>query len=304
MNLRRHRITSFDQLRFVPRETSYVDSRSKVFTATNIFGLNLNVPVICPAMDSIVCQGLIDNIENAGGAVVQPRGKIYSAKRYIMNSSIDDADKVAEWLTNRVSEETSTRIIALELNNGYLDKLHRKIIELKNKWPHILIWAGAVTSLEGCQSLANAGADAALVGIGVSSVCETTPRTGVGLPIVTALLECQNSPIPVITLGGIRTIGDIAKAYALGASLIMCGHLFSQCSDTNTPGEYWGQASSKQKGHNSYIEGGHVKVPVLPKTSAELIREIKEGLQSSLSFAGATNLFEFSSAKARLEMIG
>jgi IMP dehydrogenase len=154
------------------------------------------------------------------------------------------------------------------------------------------MWAGAVCSYEGCQLLADAGADAVIVGNGVGSVCETTPRTAVGLPPLDTLVECMNSPIPVILAGGIKKIGDIVLSLVFGADLVMVGGLLASCKDTPNSGKYWGEASKKQKGSKNYIEGRELNLQVGDYTVSERIQEIKHGIQSACSFVNAANIKE------------
>jgi GMP reductase len=280
-------IMNFDEYRIVPRKRSYVDSRKNVSTAVHYKRLSLDVPVICPAMHSLVSSKLVENVESAGSAVVQPRGLLFpTSDKPIYNVSLDKAYGMTEKFGDYA-------IIAIELNNGYLDKLHREIYRIKDSFPNSVIWAGAVCSIEGCKLLADAGADAVIVGNGVGSVCETTLRTSVGLPPLDTLVDCQNSPIPVILAGGIRKIGDIALALAFGADLVMIGSLLASCNDTSGNGRYWGEASATQKQNNEYIEGREIILPVSNKSSYDVIQEIKQGLQSACSFVDATTILQF-----------
>ena len=127
-----------------------------------------------------------------------------------------------------------------------LKSLHDEIYRTKKDFPETIIWAGAVCTLQGCKFLAESGADAAIIGNGVGSVCETTPRTGVGLPVLQTLEDCMLSPIPTILAGGIRNIGDIVKALCLGADLVMIGGLVSRCKDTQNFGKRYCNATKKQ----------------------------------------------------------
>lgn len=273
----------FNNYRIVPREVSQVSSRTIVNTSVEVTGLKLDVPVICPGMHSLVSQELINHVEFAGSAVVQPREVFLKSQKPIYNVSLDNLFVMAKGTDDNA-------ILAVELNNGYLQKLFSEIRLVKSLYPKKVIWAGAVCSIQGCYALAEAGADAVIVGNGVGSVCETTPRTSVGLPPLDTLVECQNSPIPVILAGGIRKIGDVVLSLVFGADLVMVGSLLANCYDTAGQGKYWGEASAKQKGNFNYIEGKEITLPVGNFTSGERIVEIKQGIQSACSFVNAFNI--------------
>ena len=283
---------NFDDYRIVPRKVSYVESRRDVNTAVWYKGMKLEVPVICPGMHSLVSQELINNVEMAGSAVIFPRDDYfyYSGNQEIHNVALNKAYEHAEYYSKITNDPP---LLVLELNNGYLDILHREITKIRDRFPNQIIWAGAVCSIEGCELLAKAGADAVIVGNGVGSICETSQRTSVGLPPINTLIECQNSPIPVILAGGIRKIGDIALALAFGADLVMIGSLLSRCKDTAGQGYYWGEASAKQKIKVEYIEGRELIVPISDKSSYDVVLEIKQGLQSACSFVDAHSILEF-----------
>jgi IMP dehydrogenase len=157
------------------------------------------------------------------------------------------------------------------------------------------------------------GVDAIRVGIGNGSLRETRIRTGIGIPQVTALVDCikvaDGYNIPVIADGGIRIIGDIAKALALGADSVMLGSLLSGTKET--PGDiqrtgtwpneelfkrYRGSASLETKmEHNldeKNVEGNSKLVPYKGKIK-RIIDDINDGLTSSMSYVNAMNLSEF-----------
>lgn len=302
---------SFDNLRIVPREVSEVDSRSMVDTSTELTGFKMNVPVILPGMHSLYGPEIVHHVSSAGGLVVHPRdgnlGTYYFHGNMpeIYNVSLENALTTAHKIA-----ENPNAALAIELNNGYLKKLHDGIREIVRIYPKMKIWAGAVCNLEGCQMLAGAGAQAVIVGNGVGSVCETTPRTAVGLPPVPTLLECMNSPIPIILAGGIKKYGDIVLSLILGADAVMIGGLLANGNDTPHKGTYWGEASRAQKSIDTglaekdvaYVEGGFLKLPLDNLSSYDKITEIKHSIQSACSFVGAFNIKELR-AKAFLQEI-
>ena len=116
--------------------------------------------------------------------------------------------------------------------------------------------AGNVATAEGTQALIDQGVDAVKVGIGAGSICTTRVVAGIGVPMITAIMECARAAdahdIPVIADGGIRFSGDITKALAVGASTTMIGNLFAGTDES--PGEmilYQGRSFKEYRGMGS-----------------------------------------------------
>jgi IMP dehydrogenase len=111
--------------------------------------------------------------------------------------------------------------------------------KIKNRFPQLPLIAGNVATKEGTKDLILAGADGIKVGVGPGSICTTRVITGAGMPQITAILECaevaQKHNIPVIADGGIKYSGDITKALAAGADVVMIGSLFAGTEES--PGE-------------------------------------------------------------------
>lgn len=126
----------------------------------------------------------------------------------------------------------------------------------KSEFPELQIIAGNVATPEGTVDLIRAGADAVKVGIGPGSICTTRVVTGVGCPQVTAIMRCAEAAkefgVPIIADGGIKYSGDITKALAAGASVIMAGSLFAGTEES--PGEevlYEGRRYKEYRGMGS-----------------------------------------------------
>lgn len=183
----------------------------------------------------------------------------------------------------------------------------RKIIEYTRDHlgDSVYIIAGNVCTPEGVKALSAWGANAVKVGIGQGSPCTTKDKTGFTMPMFTCVLECSNQTdmngdkIPIIADGGIRHSGDITKALVAGATMVMTGKIFARCSDS--PAEtivtdtgkhkiYYGSASEENKGHNRNVEGIKKCLCVDSMTYIDKINEIKQDLQSSISYAGGDSL--------------
>src|SRR5204862_2227758 len=127
---------------------------------------------------------------------------------------------------------------------------------IKAKIPDVDLLAGNVATHEGACALAKAGVDAVKVGVGPGSICTTRIVTGAGVPQVTAIAEasraCRDAGIPVIADGGIKYSGDVTKAIAAGASVVMVGSLFAGTDES--PGEtilYQGRSFKSYRGMGS-----------------------------------------------------
>ncbi|MEM1655136.1 MAG: IMP dehydrogenase [Nitrososphaerota archaeon] len=184
------------------------------------------------------------------------------------------------------------------------------------------IVAGNVATREGVEDLASAGASAVKVGIGPGSVCTTRIVAGVGVPQLTAIMECaeaaERMDVPIIADGGIRESGDVVKALAAGASTVMIGKLLAGTDES--PGAivmkngrrykiYRGMASMyamlgrefmvrddaetllDASEYSYYAEGVEAYVPYVGSAS-DVVKRLVAGLRSGMSYLGARNLEE------------
>jgi IMP dehydrogenase len=139
--------------------------------------------------------------------------------------------------------ERVTRLVEARVDAIVLDSAHGHSIRVldcvravKNKFPELDVIAGNVATADGTRALIEAGADAVKVGIGPGAICTTRVVAGIGVPQITAVMECAEAAaefdIPVIADGGIKFSGDITKAIAAGAYVCMLGSLFAGCEES------------------------------------------------------------------------
>ncbi len=147
-------------------------------------------------------------------------------------------------------------LVVVDTAHGHSQGVLEAIKSLKKKFPELELIAGNVGTGEATRDLIRAGADAVKIGIGPGSICTTRVVAGVGVPQVTAILECAKaaarSGVPVIADGGIKQTGDIAKAIAAGADSVMIGGLFAGVDES--PGEkilYEGRSYKLYRGMGS-----------------------------------------------------
>ncbi|MDP2359133.1 MAG: IMP dehydrogenase [bacterium] len=135
--------------------------------------------------------------------------------------------------------EAGVDVLCVDTAHGHSLGVVEMVRELKALQPEVEIVAGNVATAGAVRALAEAGADAVKVGIGPGSICTTRVVAGVGVPQVTAILDCAAEAarhgIPVIADGGVKYSGDFAKAIAAGAETVMLGSLFAGCEES--PGE-------------------------------------------------------------------
>jgi IMP dehydrogenase len=130
-------------------------------------------------------------------------------------------------------------IIVIDTAHGHSQGVIDAVRGIKKKYPELDVVAGNIATAEAAKDLIRAGADCVKVGIGPGSICTTRVVSGAGVPQITAIMDCckeaDKAGIPVIADGGIKFSGDITKALAAGASLVMIGGLFAGTEES--PGE-------------------------------------------------------------------
>lgn len=130
--------------------------------------------------------------------------------------------------------------IVLDSAHGHSANVIRSIKMVREAYPDLQIIAGNIATGEAAKALIEAGADAVKVGIGPGSICTTRVVAGIGVPQVTAIMECYKTAkeygIPVIADGGIKYSGDMTKSIAAGANLCMMGSIFAGCDES--PGTF------------------------------------------------------------------
>ena len=207
-------------------------------------------------------------------------------------------------------------VLVLDSAHGHSANIMNCVRKVKEKFPDIQLIAGNVATAEATEALIKAGADCVKVGIGPGSICTTRIVAGIGVPQVSAVLQCAEMGdkygIPVIADGGIKYSGDIVKAIAAGAKVVMMGSMLAGCEEA--PGDmevyqgrqfkvYRGMGSlgAMQKGskdryfqtNNKKLvpEGVEGRVPFRGAVS-ETIYQMMGGLRSGMGYCGAHNIEE------------
>ncbi len=210
-------------------------------------------------------------------------------------------------------------VIVIDTAHGHSKGVIEMLKKIKKKFPELDVVAGNVATGEATLELIKSGADAVKVGIGPGSICTTRVVTGVGVPQITAIMNCaevaMKYKIPIIADGGIKQTGDIAKAIAAGADSVMIGALFAGTEES--PGEkvlYEGRSYKVYRGMGSieamksgsgdrYFqdveddikklvpEGIEGRVPYKGNLS-DVVYQMVGGLRSAMGYCGARNIEE------------
>ncbi len=257
--------------------------------------------------------GLI-TIKDIQKAIQFPASAIDDKKRLIAAAAIGPSKDLYE----RVDALISVKIdaVVIDTAHGHTKKVIDATKGLRKRYRDLLIIAGNVGTAEGTEALIDAGADVVKVGIGPGSICTTRVIAGVGVPQLTAVMNCYRaagkSGVPLISDGGIRYSGDIVKALAAGADAVMIGSIFAGTDES--PGEkviYQGRSFKEYRGMGSegamkngssdrYFQEGQSKfVPegvegLVPYKGSvrDLVFQLVGGLKAGMGYVGARTLTE------------
>lgn len=205
-------------------------------------------------------------------------------------------------------------VLVIDTAHGQSLGVLETIKKIKREFPDIQLIAGNVATYQGTIDLIDAGADCVKVGIGPGSICTTRVVTGVGVPQISAVMDCARASgergVPIIADGGIKYSGDVTKALAAGASVVMLGSLFAGTEES--PGEdiyvegrryksYRGMGSLGAMSSGSsdryfqnetkkYVpEGVEGRVPFKGKVG-EVVYQLIGGLRSGMGYVGAKDI--------------
>ncbi|ACF13661.1 inosine-5'-monophosphate dehydrogenase [Chloroherpeton thalassium ATCC 35110] len=190
--------------------------------------------------------------------------------------------------------EANVDAIAVDTAHGHSEAVLKMVEKIKNAYPTLNVIAGNVATAEGTRDLIAAGADCVKVGIGPGSICTTRVIAGVGVPQLTAVMNCaeeaKKAGIPIIADGGIKYSGDIAKAIAAGADGVMVGSLFAGVEES--PGETILYEGRKYKTYRGMGSLGAMSEPegssdrYFQDAEDEVKKFVPEGIEGRVPFKG------------------
>jgi GMP reductase len=306
---------SYDDICLSP-EYSELPSRSLADTTINFLNQNFKIPIVPANMEDVI------SIENAKFLAKNKYFYIMhrfndawkrwgELDKYMMSISIGVKDTDKTIMNNLIY---TPYFITIDVAHAHHANVKNMIDFLKNSYrgetyentPKIIV--GNVATADGYKFLCDCGADAVKVGIGGGSICTTRYKTGFHTPTAYSVWDCANHAsnydIPIIADGGAKHFGDVAKALALGADMVMSGRWFAECIDSPAfirggKKVYRGSTSYEMKGHNNHVEGQTLEID-RGCTYEERLREITQALQSGISYAGGNSISALKKAKWHL----
>ena len=318
---------TFDDVTLVPKYSEILPS--EVDTSIKLTeNLKLKIPLLSSAMDTVTESKMAIAIAKAGGLGIIHRN--LDVKKQILEIKKVKKQKLLVGAAvgagpsefNRAEKilKENVNMIVVDTAHGHTKKVSEIIKFIKKKKSKkTALCAGNIATPEAAKFLLNLGVDIIKVGIGPGSICTTRLVAGIGVPQLSAILEVKkgvkNKKIKIISDGGIKFSGDIAKALAAGADAIMMGSIFAGTEES--PGkkfkirnkfykQYRGMGSigamssgssnryfqKNYKDKSKFVpEGVEGRVEFKGKVS-KIIYQLKGGLRSSMGYIGAKNLKE------------
>ena len=215
-------------------------------------------------------------------------------------------------------------VLVVDTAHGHSQMVIDQVIRMRREFPNTELVAGNVATAAATTALIDAGVDAVKVGIGAGSICTTRVVAGIGVPMISSIMECANAAasrnVPIIADGGMRYSGDIVKALAVGASSAVLGNLFAGTDES--PGElilFQGRSYKEYRGMGSIgamrrgsrdryfqddfdLEGGRNTEKLVPEgiegrvahkgSAASVIYQLMGGLRAGMGYCGAGTIPE------------
>ena len=290
---------TFDDVSLVPQYSTVLPSETDTSSQLSK-NLNLQIPLIASAMDTVTESKMAIAISKLGGIGVIHRNlsiekqimEIKKVKRnnYLVGAAIGvnskDLERAEELL------KVKTDLIVIDTAHGHTQKVLKMINKIKKKLKNCTLCAGNIATGKAAKSLADSGVDIVKVGIGPGSICTTRLVAGIGVPQLSAVLEVKtalkNYKTKIISDGGIKFSGDLAKAIAAGADAIMIGSLFS--GTTESPGKIIKHKGKLYKNFRGMGSVGAMSVGsadrYYQKKSKDVSKYVPEGVEGMVKFKG------------------
>ena len=293
---------TFDDVTLVPQYSSVLPSET--ITASKLsHNLDLQIPLISSAMDTVTESTMAIAISKSGGIGVIHRNlsiekqlrevKKVKKNNYMVGAAIGVNPKDFE----RAEElsKADTNLIVIDTAHGHTQKVLDMIRKIKKKLKNSTLCAGNIATGKAARFLADSGVDIVKVGIGPGSICTTRLVAGIGVPQLSAVIQVKkalkNYKTKVISDGGIKFSGDIAKAIAAGADAVMIGSLFS--GTTESPGKIFRHRGKLFKNFRGMGSVGAMSVGsadrYYQKKFKNVSKYVPEGVEGIVKFKGSVN---------------
>lgn len=313
-------LLSYDTVTLYPKY-SMLPSRSNADTSLIFCEKRFNLPIV-PA-------NMVDVIGEKNAKWLSENGYFYIYHRFgddvtslkplsflrlsnedkwkLISISVGIGKKWQETLSQAKSIGYNIDFITIDVAHAHHNNVRDMVLFIRKEFPKIKLIVGNVATKEGFGFLYYLGVDAIKTGIGGGQICITKNVTGFHIPTLQSVYDANEImtengwDIPIIADGGAKHYGDIAKALTMGANMVMSGGWFASCIDSpakivNGKKLYRGSTSYELKGHRNHIEGKQLELEE-GITYEQRLNEIKQSLQSSISYAGGSDLGAFDSVK-------
>lgn len=298
----RGKLLHYKDIGLIPR-LSYLNSRADANTSVNFCGHQFNLPVIPANMESVIDFKLAEELADRGYFYILHRFYDYELiydwvcqnQFRLVSISVGVQDQDYE-LIKRL-QGLKVDFVCVDIAHGFSRSAQSMIDYIKRSLPQTKVIAGNIFGdFASIKYLEEAGADALKIGLSFGAGCTTFSKTSFCSPLFSCGLEAFSiSKLPLIGDGSITCNGDIAKGLRAGFTMLMAGSIFAACKDgpaTFLEGKklYYGSASAKAKGHNNNVEGREILLSCNGLTILEKMDEIKQDLQSAISYSGGADL--------------
>ena len=293
---------TFDDVTLVPKYSSILPSEA--VTSTKIsHNLNLQIPLMSSAMDTVTESKMAIALSKSGGIGIIHRNlsiqkqvqevKKVKKNNFLVGAAIGVNPKDIERVYKLL--EAKVNLIVIDTAHGHTQKVLSMIKKIKKKFKKSTLCAGNIATGKAAKFLADAGVDIVKVGIGPGSICTTRLVTGIGVPQLSAILEVKkalkNYKTSIISDGGIKFSGDIAKAIAAGADAIMIGSLFS--GTIESPGKTFKYRGKLYKNFRGMGSVGAMSIGSADRYYQEKFKNtskyVPEGVEGIVKFKGSVN---------------
>lgn len=302
---------TFDDVLLLPNEAHFPREKTDIATALHP-KIKLHAPIISSPMDTVTeaamaiamaqhgALGIIHrNLKIEKQAAMVKEVKKANAK-FLVGAAVGGGSDMEARVKALV--KAGVDLIVVDSGHGHSTFIIDTVKHIKKHHKHTVVMAGNVATYDGARSLIKAGADILRVGVGPGSICTTRVVTGMGVPQMTALLAaadaCRGTKVTFVADGGIRQMGDMAKALATGASAVMLGSMLA--GHEQAPGE---EVHMKGKHYKRYRgmgsvgamqEGGAERYGQSVKTVAKKL--IAEGIEGLVPCKGDVGDFLYQAA--------
>ena len=319
---------TFDDVLLLPKYSNVLPSETDI--SINLTKkIHLKVPFLSSAMDTVTESKMAIAMADAGGIGVihrnmnikQQSKEIIKVKKkkLIVGAAVGTSQE--DLLRAKILFDSGCDLIVIDTAHGHSEKVLNTLSKLKKFNKTVPICVGNIATGEAAKKLYNSGADIIKVGIGPGSICTTRMVAGIGVPQISAIMDVKrslkNKNIKIISDGGIKFSGDIAKALAAGADAIMMGSIFAGTNES--PGkkfkikdkfykQYRGMGSigamSSGSANRYFQKNFKDKSKFVPEgvegrveykgNVSKIIYQLKGGLRSSMGYIGAKKLSQIS----------